>query len=273
MTGTRGACPLDARRRSSRVRARARRATLTSVRDRSALGGFVCGVVLAVSACRPAPPSYAHPPRHPSTVRLALAPEPTTGIEYERRFEARVYELMQSPACAEEPLYAVLDEEAPPSVGGTYLGFCNGLMVGLTHDGGSELWGMGPLSGRPEGWEPRAFAIGSLWVRTELPSGVDVRAAEDGGVRLVKGGFDLRVRPASAEAVAVSLAAPTGCAVEVSGRRFLICREGRRYRVFARVVLGAHSFVVETAPRLHASRVQAGEMVRAIQLMHADVRR
>ena len=246
-----------------------------SVRVGALVLGLVCGALaLAFGACEPLPPPPTYSGQHPAHARRARAFEPMTGVEYENRFEARVYEMMQSPACAEAPVYALIDEEPPASVGGTSLGFCDGLMVRLLESGGSEVWGMGPASGSPAGWESRAFALGSLWVRTELPHGVEVRTVEgDGGVRLVRrGGFDLRVLPANAEDVAGALTAPAGCAVEVSGRRFLFCREGRRYRVLGRIELGGQAFVVESAPGLHASLAQAGEMVRAAQLMNADTR-
>ncbi len=175
-----------------------------SVRVDARVSSLVCGALaLSVGACEPLPPPT-YSGQHPAHVRRARAFEPMTGVEYENRFEARVYEMMQSPACAEAPVYALIDEEPPPSVGGTSLGFCDGLMVRLLESGGSEVWGMGPASGSPAGWESRAFALGSLWVRTELPHGVEVRTVEgDGGVRLVRRrGFDLRVLPANAEDVA-----------------------------------------------------------------------
>jgi hypothetical protein len=43
--------------------------------------------------------------------------------------------------------------------------------------------------------------------------------------------------------------------------------------VRARVVLGGQIFVIETGPLVHASLAQAGAMVRAVQLLNADVRR
>jgi hypothetical protein len=163
------------------------------------------------------------------------------------------------------PSYAVLEEEAPR--GGTFLGFCDGLMVTRPERGG--LIEEGEFRGAPEGWEPGSFALMGVWVRTELPSRVRVRSEGD-GVRLVGKDVDLHVRAVSGSED--TLVAPEGCALVASGPRFVICRRGGAHHVIARTTLGAQRVLARSDPRMRATRRQAEDMVRAVQLMHRSGR-
>lgn len=212
---------------------------------------------LALAGCAGWAPSRSSEPAY----EPALLPLGPSTLEAEMGFERRLLALRATPACASSPSYAVLEEEAPR--GGTFLGFCDGLMVTRPESGG--LIGSGEFRGAPEGWQPGSFALGGMWVRTELPSRVRVRSEGD-GVRLVGKDVDLHVQAVSESEGAI--AAPEGCALVASGSQFVICRRGGAHHVVARTTLGAQRVLVRSDPRMRATRRQADDMVRAVQLMH-----